>query len=138
MIPRWKSVLMPFNKALVLAAQEQKYRSLLLRTHSIFFLGTPHRGTKLASFGSMLSNCAAALGMGSSNELLKNLRESADDVQNTVGDFAIQAREYNIDLVCFYELYPTKLMLNRLLRPTFSTMVRKVKTEEWLPGVVSN
>ena len=107
----------------MLAAQEQKYRDLLLGTHSVFFLGTPHRGTKLASFGSMLSNCAAALGMGSSNELLKKLHESADDVQNTVSDFAVQAREYNIDLVCFYELYETRLILNRLLRPTFSTMV---------------
>ena len=67
--------------------------------------------------------------MGSSNELLKQLHESADDMQNTVSDFAIQAREYNIDLVCFYELYETRLILNRLLRPTFSTMVSTFEVE---------
>lgn len=73
--------------------------------------------------GVTLGFCAAALGLGSNTKLLEALKQGSLYLDSLVNDFVIQSKELGIDLVCFYELYKTKVSLKRLLPFNFTMMV---------------
>jgi hypothetical protein len=82
-------------------------------TYGVIFLGTPHRGADIASWGDTLATCAAAFGLGPDTELLNILRKDSDRLREIFNDFAVLANEMSLDLVCFYELYPTTIKYRR-------------------------
>jgi len=100
-------------KALAIAKHDQKYHHLLQNTYGAIFLGTPHRGADLASWGDTLATCAAAFGLGPDTELLNILRKDSDRLREIFNDFAVLANEMSLDLVCFFELYPTVIKYRR-------------------------
>jgi hypothetical protein len=85
----------------------------LKATAGVVFLGTPHRGANLASWGDTLATCAAAFGLGPDTQLLNILRKDSDRLREIFNDFAMLANEMGLDLICFYELYPTNISYRR-------------------------
>jgi hypothetical protein len=83
-------------------------------------LGTPHRGTKVANLGVTLGYCAAALGLGGDTSLLEALKKDSTYIKELVIDFSETAREEDIDVVCFFETYATRIVVKKLWSWTFS------------------
>jgi hypothetical protein len=86
---------------------------LLKATCGVVFLGTPHRGTDIASWGDTLATCAAALGLGPDTGLLNILRKDSNRLREIFSNFAVLANEMGLDLTCFHELYPTQIKYRR-------------------------
>jgi hypothetical protein len=101
------------EQALGIAKHDSKFHHLLKATAGVVFLGTPHRGADLASWGDTLATCAAAFGLGPDTQLLNILRKDSDRLREIFNDFAILANEMGLDLICFYELYPTNISYRR-------------------------
>lgn len=101
------------SQALRIAKHDRVFNHLLKATCGIVFLGTPHRGADIASWGDTLAYCAAALGLGPDTSLLNLLRKDSDHLREIFSDFAVLANEMSLDLTCFHEKYPTQIKYRR-------------------------
>jgi hypothetical protein len=98
-----------YEQALAIAKHDQNFHHILKATYGVVFLGTPHRGADIASWGDTLATCAAAFGLGPDTELLNILRKDSDRLREIFNDFAVLSNDMGLHLICFYELYPTKI-----------------------------
>src|ERR671933_1094623 len=98
-------------QALVYAyhTNDRTYKQITQSTCGAIFLGTPFRGSTASAWGKMLANCAAALGFGSDDRLLKTLMENSEVMERLMEDFTSIARELPMKLICFYETKMTTL-----------------------------
>ena len=83
------------------------FHDLALSTVGIVFLGTPHRGTKAAKWGSIVATSAKALGFGTEDSILKDLQEDSESSRDLLYDFTLWANRASIRLVCFFEQHET-------------------------------
>lgn len=74
------------------------YGDILDSTIGIVFMGTPHRGSDLASWGLMATNLvnAASLGMGINKELLKTLKADSEMLAGISTQFVHRATPLKI------------------------------------------
>ena len=100
---------------------DQTYKQITLSTCGAVFLGTPFRGSKASSWGKTLANCAAGLGFGSDDRLLRTLLENSEVMERLMDDFTSIAQEPPMKLICFYETKQTKFKKFGLL--PFRTLV---------------
>lgn len=87
------------KKALIMAYMEHvNYGDILDSTIGIVFMGTPHRGSDLASWGLMATNLvnAASLGMGINKELLKTLKADSEMLAGISTQFVHRATPLKI------------------------------------------
>ncbi|KAI0378271.1 hypothetical protein F5Y04DRAFT_152464 [Hypomontagnella monticulosa] len=102
------------KKAYILARQDPTCKDLADRIHSIFFLGTPHRGSDLAAILKKLSLIA----WGSKPFVSDLMPESSAlrDINDTFRHYASELRLWS-----FYETLPTKpRILNKIVVERYS------------------
>ncbi|RPB26408.1 hypothetical protein L211DRAFT_781858, partial [Terfezia boudieri ATCC MYA-4762] len=87
------------------------YGSIVSSTSGIVFLGTPFRGSPASTWGTIITRCASALGLGSHGMLLKTLEDHSERLDLLLSHFLVIAKQFDIGLVCFYETKPTWLGL---------------------------
>ena len=73
----------------------------------IVFLGTPHRGTKAANWGSIIATSAKALGFGTEDSILKDLQEGSEGSRDLLYEFTLWANRASTTLICFFEQHHT-------------------------------
>ncbi|KAK0510326.1 hypothetical protein JMJ35_007720 [Cladonia borealis] len=73
------------------------FEHLALSTVGIVFLGTPHRGTKAAKWGSVVATSAKALGFGTEDKSSRDL----------LYEFTLWANRASLTLICFFEQHRT-------------------------------
>ena len=88
------------------------YGDIVSSTSGIVFLGTPFRGSLTSTWGTIITWCTSALGLGSHTMLLKTLENNSERLDLLLSDFVAIAKQFNIQLVCFYETKPTWLGLS--------------------------
>ncbi|KAL9611240.1 MAG: hypothetical protein Q9167_004094 [Letrouitia subvulpina] len=95
----------PSEKALIKSTLASKrYGSIRTATQGIIFLGTPHRGVSIASYGDMLVSITKAAGLGSDTSLVHSLREQSAQLLKLASNFSDVYDAF--DIFCFYELLP--------------------------------
>lgn len=88
-----------FNKAIVLAHETAaQYGPILASTTGVVFMGTPHRGSRLASWATILANVtnSLTLGQGVRNDLLRELRRNSDLLKDVSRQFVHRAAPLKI------------------------------------------
>jgi hypothetical protein len=91
-------------KALILAHETDNiYGRILKATVGIIFLATPHQGTTLASWATLLSNVvnAVSLGQASRTQLLQDLRARSETLMEISRQFV--QRSVPLKLMTFTE-----------------------------------
>ena len=73
----------------------------------MIFLGTPHRGTKVANWGDIVASSAKALGCGFEDSILKNLRDDSESLRDLLYEFTLWANRVQLKIVCFFEQHKT-------------------------------
>lgn len=89
----------------------ERLRSIYVSTYGILFLGTPHNGSNLAKWGSLLQKiCAAAFPrkfLDSSPQLIQALKANNETLQNINRLFIEIIGRFHISF--FYESKPTDM-----------------------------
>ncbi|KAF2457805.1 hypothetical protein BDY21DRAFT_342816 [Lineolata rhizophorae] len=76
-------------------------------TAGIVFLGTPHRGTDVQSWGELMAVMGQKMGLGSHNEILKELRADSENLKDMSSAFSRWVNRASVPIVCGVELYET-------------------------------
>ena len=74
------------EEALNLSNKRQDLASIVPSTLGIIFMGTPHGGSHLASWGSTVAKYVNVF-RGTNREILENLQPGSSDLQRTEEDF---------------------------------------------------
>jgi hypothetical protein len=91
------------RKAIIRAHEKERYKSLLDSVRGILFFGTPHRGSALAGWSTLLSNVAvvASFGTKTNKGLSKDLQSQSFALQEISKSFVDRAKK--LQIVSFYE-----------------------------------
>ncbi|KAI3391627.1 hypothetical protein diail_7028 [Diaporthe ilicicola] len=91
------------KKAIIRAHEKYRYHNLLRSVHGIMFFGTPHRGSSLANWSTVLSNVAnfASLGSKTNWKLSQNLQTESGQLQEISKSFVDRAK--SLQIISFYE-----------------------------------
>lgn len=73
----------------------------------VVFLGTPHRGTNAAKWGSIVAKTAKALGLKTENRILKVLEEDSESSRDLLYEFTLLANRASLTVLCFFEQHET-------------------------------
>ena len=92
------------EEALNLSSKRQALGSILSNTLGILFMGTPHAGSHLATWGSVVAKYANVF-RGTNREILGTLQLGSSDLQRTEEDFQhlILRDDIKLKIYCFYE-----------------------------------
>jgi len=99
------------------------YGGIVSSISGIVFLGSPFRGSPASTWGAIITRATSALGLGSHDMLLRTLEDHSERLDLLLSQFLVIAKQYDIQLVCFYETKPTWLGLGNYPLGT-STIVR--------------
>lgn len=91
------------KKALIIAHERsQRYETITRDVHGIVFMGTPHRGSDLAFWSSMLATIGNLFVLGSlRTDLLQDLQNKSDTLGSICSQFVERAQLLHI--LTFYE-----------------------------------
>ncbi|RDW58786.1 hypothetical protein BP6252_13262 [Coleophoma cylindrospora] len=92
------------KKALILAHEKDRYRHGILKCiRGILFFGTPHKGSGLASWSTLLSNIvkASSLGVRTHSKLSKDLELQSSTIQGISNSFVERSKE--LVILTFHE-----------------------------------
>lgn len=103
-------------QALLRAQIEPRYNGIQKHTIGIIFMGTPHQGSNVASYGKILAKVATSVMNRPSSRLIKALQTNSDALVRLTSDFRFQLPNYQV--VSFYETKPLKM---------FSTLVSSTR-----------
>jgi hypothetical protein len=105
-----------------LVDDDKKY--LATATAGVLFFGTPHRGSKDASWARIIANIGRESGLGSDDGIIKDLEEEAGNQIDLLHQFSCWLRRMSVEVVCFFELeetnYTGKIFLPGLRRDIVS------------------
>lgn len=92
------------EEALNLSSKRPDLQSILNDTLGIIFMGTPHGGSRLASWGDTVAKYVNIF-RGTNRDILSNLQPGSSDLLRTEEDFLHMLRQENVKLkiYCFYE-----------------------------------
>jgi ankyrin repeat protein len=76
-------------------------------TVGVIFLGTPHRGSAVADWGEVITRASQALGLGSDDHIIKDLKAGSDSLTDLLHNFTIWLFRNSVDVVCFFEQHET-------------------------------
>ncbi|KAJ2993782.1 hypothetical protein NUW58_g1738 [Xylaria curta] len=92
------------KKALCVSAESayHEHRALDQNTVGLLFIGTPHRGSDLASYAAAMARVLKLTGKRVNDVIVGVLRPDSEDVQESFGMWAIK-NQSRCSLACFYE-----------------------------------
>lgn len=99
-------------QALILAREQDRYKSVSVNTKAIMFMGTPHRGSKYASYGTILGTTAdvamhAALVHrfygGVRTSLIKSLERGSPQLEAVSESFRSLVHKSQMKIISLYE-----------------------------------
>jgi hypothetical protein len=92
------------EEALNLSDKRQSLRTIRSNTLGIVFMGTPHGGSYLASWGNTIAKYVNIF-RGTNQAILKTLQPGSSDLQRTEEDFQhmLHRNDIKIKVFCFYE-----------------------------------
>ena len=112
------------EKALIAASiPGSPFSPLASSTTGILFLGTPHRGSRMADYAVTIAKAAKTFGFSASDSLLKNLTVYSDVLQALLNNFSSIARANQYRIVCGYEQLPSSLLRGTWLKAPFQGLV---------------
>ena len=116
-------------KGLEKASRNPKYTDILRSTAGVVFLGTPLRGTRVASIAGWIALLRELMHKETSETLLQGLRENANSLDNMVHHFAMMTIENKLQIRCFYETRKTQVatVVSRTLAGAFGIAKVEVK-----------
>jgi len=99
------------------------YGGIVSSISGIVFLGTPFRGSPASTWGAIITRFTSAMGLRSHSTLFSTLEDHSERLDLLLSHFLVIAKQFDIQLVCFYETKPTWLGL-RYYPLGMSTIVR--------------
>ena len=99
-----------------------KYADILKSTVGVIFLGSPLRGTSVASIAQWIGIIHGLMGKETSRTLLKSLEDKAIALDTVIQDFAEIAIRHELQIRCFYETretQPLNAITNRWIASLF-------------------
>ncbi|EXM16559.1 P-loop containing nucleoside triphosphate hydrolase [Fusarium oxysporum f. sp. vasinfectum] len=101
-----------FKQAYVRAHEVERYHELAKSTRGVLFFGTPHRGSGLASWGTMLSSIlkTASLGTSTNTQLSRDLEPNSRDLDRISQSFKMKSS--GLKIYSFYETEKMDFMNN--------------------------
>lgn len=90
-------------QAIIRAHERDRYHDLLQSVHGTMFFGTPHRGSSLANWSTVLGNVASYASLGSKTnwKLSQNLQTESGQLQEISKSFVDRAK--TLQIISFYE-----------------------------------
>lgn len=85
--------------------EDKKY--IATATAGVLFLGTPHRGSKDASWARVITNVGKQFGLGSHNGIIEELEKASENQMDRLHHFTCWLRRMSVEIVCFFELKET-------------------------------
>lgn len=82
---------------------------LITSISGLALLGTPHRGSSSAGLANIVASIAASLQLGRRSPILHTLDKDSQLLDDTVRNFAIEARRLSLSIRCFYEVRETNI-----------------------------
>ncbi|OBT38924.1 hypothetical protein VE00_10715 [Pseudogymnoascus sp. WSF 3629] len=95
------------QQAIVDAHLHEEKESIAMATAGVIFFGTPHRGSKDASWGRIVAELGDYSGFGSYNGIIKDLEEESTNQIDLLHKFSVWLRRMSVETVCFFELKET-------------------------------
>ncbi|OBT66018.1 hypothetical protein VE03_03233 [Pseudogymnoascus sp. 23342-1-I1] len=95
------------RRAIVNAHLHDDRENIAMATAGVLFFGTPHRGSKDASWGRIIAELGGYSGFGSYDGIIKDLEEESTNQIDLLHSFSIWLRRMSAETVCFFELKPT-------------------------------
>ena len=93
-----------FLKSLVdVALGDDVFAYLASLVVGVIFLGTPHRGSGPATWGTIIAKTGKALGLGSEDSIVKELQEGSESSIDLLYKFTLWANRTSLTLRCFFE-----------------------------------
>jgi hypothetical protein len=78
-------------------------------TRAIAFMGTPHRGSQLASYADIAVTCIKAAGVKANVSNIHQLKLDSGILEEIGSQFGSLLQSEKIKVLTFYELKPTKI-----------------------------
>ncbi|SPJ79156.1 uncharacterized protein FTOL_07547 [Fusarium torulosum] len=116
------------KKAILLHLADEPARAVQRSIVGVFFMGTPHSGSSIAGFGSVIAKITSSF-IDAPRSLIRLLKTDSSTLYDISRDFVNAVSDLKIRLVSFYELEPSSL-------PVFSkrVIVEKKSAIIGLPG----
>ena len=105
-------------------SQSDNFHHISLSTVGVVFLGTPHRGTEAAKWGQIVATAAKALGLGSEDSILNDIREGSEPSRDLLYEFTLWANRASLKLICFFEQHKTDYAKRYVYGVTWKELVR--------------
>lgn len=80
---------------------------IAMATVGVLFFGTPHRGSKDASWGRIIAELGSYSGLNSYDGIIRDLEEESTNQIDLLHDFSVWLRRTSVESVCFFELKET-------------------------------
>jgi hypothetical protein len=78
-------------------------------TIAVAFMGTPHRGSQLASYADIAVTCIKAAGVKANTGNLHQIKLDSDNLEEINSQFGSLLQSERIKVLTFYELKPTRI-----------------------------
>ncbi|PMD13242.1 hypothetical protein NA56DRAFT_694968 [Hyaloscypha hepaticicola] len=110
------------KKALLLAQEIHDAAGIRTSTRAVAFMGTPHRGSQLASYADIAVKCMKAAGVKANIANIHQLKLDSDNLEELALQFGSLLQTEQIKVLTFYELKPIKLagLAEVVVVPTWS------------------
>lgn len=98
---------------------KESFRDILVSTHAVMFLGTPHSGTNGVELVKLM-NSVMSIFLETSETVLKHLKRNSEELYNIQESYISASRK--IDAMFFYEAYKTPIIggVKQLIVPRHS------------------
>ncbi|KFY23005.1 hypothetical protein V491_02668 [Pseudogymnoascus sp. VKM F-3775] len=95
------------QQAIVNSLLHEGREYIAMATVGVLFFGTPHRGSKDASWGRIIAELGSYSGLNSYDGIIRDLEEESTNQINLLHDFSVWLRRTSVESVCFFELKET-------------------------------
>jgi hypothetical protein len=92
-----------------LAQEAHDAAAIRKSTILVAFMGTPHRGSQLASYAEIAVTCIKTTGFKANTANIHHLKLDSDALEELGSQFGSLLQMENIKVLTFYELRPIKL-----------------------------
>ena len=122
-------VVLSIRQAIVSASRlDSKYSNVAQSIVGAMFLGTPHRGSGVATWGAMLASLELP-GFINENRILNELQEQSGTLTDRLHDFSRWLFSESVPVVCCFETQPTDYssrlgFMRPILKGSFRQLVR--------------
>lgn len=104
--------LLMIHEALIIAHKLSEFRDIWLVSKAVLFMGTPHRGSSFASFGTTLGNVANLASRmsgthrftgGINTHLIETLAQDSGELYGVSADFLLIVKDSALHIISLYE-----------------------------------